>query len=398
MSHLLDHELSAAERDLSAWLLEDDVYQTGFCDGAKETHSLSADESFKASDLLLPGYLENLPVEGVLKNDWDFLLPEASLEDEDKNLAEILERQSKEELKQLEISNLRVKQEENFAREIGLLEVQKQKQLEDVDQSMKFPESPVFDIRNNDFTLHEVPANIFEDSSNVLPTSSNSSSPAHQDGGSWQFQDELSNTPYIITVPLSEVSSLSVPSQTIQAYYTEEPEQQVVINIDPQSSTIPEVPSPQGSTITLKEALDSENADDFLNTLLFSKASEHSGEDESSIKEEDEDELFHYEVKEESSPVSEHGSYYKAPKKKGIRGNPYAVTERKLRKKEQNKKAALKYRLKKKDEESAIATQIEALELRNQKLLEKFEETKTELRMMKELARTMLVARGALRI
>jgi len=95
---------------------------------------------------------------------------------------------------------------------------------------------------------------------------------------------------------------------------------------------------------------------------------------------------------------SELHSYSRSPgKNKSRKSNgrvaPYPADKRE-RKKEQNKQAALRYRHKKKQEDDTIMAQIKAEEERQEKLQAKYDNLKQELACMKKIMREVFIAKG----
>ncbi|KAF2362954.1 Basic-leucine zipper domain [Trinorchestia longiramus] len=80
-------------------------------------------------------------------------------------------------------------------------------------------------------------------------------------------------------------------------------------------------------------------------------------------------------------------SPFKAVKSSGRkpRASPYSPMEKKLRKKEQNKRAALRYRHKKKEEEDTILSLLQTEEARQKDLKEKYYSLQMEVRLLKNL-------------
>lgn len=78
------------------------------------------------------------------------------------------------------------------------------------------------------------------------------------------------------------------------------------------------------------------------------------------------------------------------------RSKPYAVAadDRRLRKKEQNKNAATRYRQKKKAEVEEILTEERILEIKNNKLREQLSEIGREVKYLKGLMRDLCRAKG----
>jgi hypothetical protein len=72
------------------------------------------------------------------------------------------------------------------------------------------------------------------------------------------------------------------------------------------------------------------------------------------------------------------------------RPSPYSPMEKKLRKKEQNKRAALRYRQKKKEEEDSIFSLLQREEARQKDLKEKYDSLQMEMRLLKNLMREVI--------
>jgi len=101
---------------------------------------------------------------------------------------------------------------------------------------------------------------------------------------------------------------------------------------------------------------------------------------------------------EEDWSQSELHSYSRSPgKKKSRKSNgrvaPYP-TDKRERKKEQNKQAALRYRHKKRQEDDVIMAQIKTEEERQEKLQAKYSNLKQELACMKKIMREVFIAKG----
>lgn len=105
---------------------------------------------------------------------------------------------------------------------------------------------------------------------------------------------------------------------------------------------------------------------------------------------------------EDWSPLEETHSYSKSTRKakssrrtSSARKTPYPE-DRKERKKEQNKQAALRYRQKKKQEEDDLMGKIEVEEERQEKLRDTYKGLKQELGYLKKMMREMFMAKGML--
>lgn len=85
-----------------------------------------------------------------------------------------------------------------------------------------------------------------------------------------------------------------------------------------------------------------------------------------------------------SKPETNAASPAKASRVKSVSGAP-KVVEKKLKKMEQNKTAATRYRQKKRVEQELISTELEVLEKRNQELTEKAESISREIQYLKDL-------------
>lgn len=75
----------------------------------------------------------------------------------------------------------------------------------------------------------------------------------------------------------------------------------------------------------------------------------------------------------------------KAPRVKSVSGGAPKVVEKKLKKMEQNKTAATRYRQKKRVEQEQLSTELQGLEQRNQELAEKAESISREIQYLKDL-------------
>merc|ERR1711884_263909 len=88
---------------------------------------------------------------------------------------------------------------------------------------------------------------------------------------------------------------------------------------------------------------------------------------------------------------------YERPRKPGSsKGLPKEVIqqERKMRKKQQNKDAATRYRQKKKVEQSIVDRECEELEAKNVKLHDKVDSMTKEIQYLKDLLREVYKAKG----
>lgn len=85
-----------------------------------------------------------------------------------------------------------------------------------------------------------------------------------------------------------------------------------------------------------------------------------------------------------SKPETNTASPAKASRVKSVSGAP-KVVEKKLKKMEQNKTAATRYRQKKRVEQELISTELEVLEKRNRELTEKAESISREIQYLKDL-------------
>lgn len=85
-----------------------------------------------------------------------------------------------------------------------------------------------------------------------------------------------------------------------------------------------------------------------------------------------------------SEPTTSSSPSAKTPKVKSVSGAP-KVVEKKLKKMEQNKTAATRYRQKKRIEQEVLSTELEGLEKRNQELNEKAESITREIQYLKDL-------------
>lgn len=85
-----------------------------------------------------------------------------------------------------------------------------------------------------------------------------------------------------------------------------------------------------------------------------------------------------------SEPTTASSPSAKTPKVKSVSGAP-KVVEKKLKKMEQNKTAATRYRQKKRIEQEVLSTELEGLEKRNHELNEKAESITREIQYLKDL-------------
>lgn len=98
-----------------------------------------------------------------------------------------------------------------------------------------------------------------------------------------------------------------------------------------------------------------------------------------------------------ASSITSNGSSFgddenlKVIKKRGYRRNP---EERKSRKKEQNKTAAIRYRRRKKQEIEVYMDEGKILERKNRQLLKEYKETRREVRCLRSLMRELFQIRG----
>lgn len=90
------------------------------------------------------------------------------------------------------------------------------------------------------------------------------------------------------------------------------------------------------------------------------------------------------------------------PKRRGRQPAPYQKvcksTDRKQRKKQQNKDAALRYRMKKKEENSSITAECDELEEKNRQLKEKVDTMTREINYLKSLMAEVYKAKGLLKV
>lgn len=94
----------------------------------------------------------------------------------------------------------------------------------------------------------------------------------------------------------------------------------------------------------------------------------------------------------EWKPVLHDKASTEVKRKKRPYGRP--VEEKKVRKKEQNKNAATRYRQKKKQQLEVILGEEEQLKAINMELQTKFDDTKREINYLKKLMREILIAKG----
>ena len=226
-----------------------------------------------------------------------------------------------------------------------------------------------------------------------------------------EFEDKCANSsggPCIISVPVSEAVTheirpsvqSSAPRLIIQLPSQEMPRehpQRLVIRVKKvylgkKSSSRRSSPQflSSASPPTLKEDLESDEADYFTRKMMISPQVNDCSTDSSSVG--DDDCLSSF------SPASSIRSAdgLQPEKAKGIEGNAYRSTEKKLRKKEHDKRAALRYRRKKKEEERRVLAELRREEEYREKLLLRYEIVRKELTLIKQLFREMLVAQGKL--
>lgn len=453
MSHqpLTDSELAESGLDLTSWVLQDDLYQQDFCYGAKGTHSPSAvglpefteagistslldTDDFKLEDYFPESLKNDLPIEERLAIPTETpMLIDDHLDLQDIMKEEILQQQKQQQLiyfKQQEQEELLRKQREQECirkqKELELIKYLQEKEEQQKKQQMEqelLQKQNIFLEQSLKFNTHTEADSmeILYDNSSVCSESicvSAVSSPSYLSSpiqclGSDEMQVHDSG-PRIISVPLAE--ALSQPSTFVTNQYQPtyespsveitdahfldekpEPTKPFVINVKrvslPKriSSKKPSVKKP---ALTLKQALESREADDFINELISSPPPE-------SVQSIDDGENFTDCIETQSrtsamSPENVYSDFPESPLVKGSRKSPYSVTEKKLRKKEQNKRAALRYRQKKKEEEDSVLLELRHEQQIQKQLLEKYESVRVELKLMKDLARRMLVAQGKL--
>ena len=93
------------------------------------------------------------------------------------------------------------------------------------------------------------------------------------------------------------------------------------------------------------------------------------------------------------SPKERSTPYSRSPKSKTTSPKT-KITDRKLRKKEQNKTAALRYRLKKRAEQDQFVDETTQLEKRNQELKDKVEQMTREIGYLKDLMQEVYKVKG----
>ncbi|XP_013411151.1 cyclic AMP-dependent transcription factor ATF-4-like [Lingula anatina] len=124
-----------------------------------------------------------------------------------------------------------------------------------------------------------------------------------------------------------------------------------------------------------------------VDTSVLSPGSDFSSED---------DELF-VQKRSRSSPYSTDPDYTVTPRVKSHSGKKPKTLDKKLRKKEQNKTAALRYRLKKREETEQLQAEADELESHNGVLKGKVEELEREIKYMKELMKEVYMAKGLIK-
>lgn len=251
---------------------------------------------------------------------------------------------------------------------------------------------------------------------------------------SYDQSSGIQSSPCIIPVTISEAcSNFGKQEQFNQVSFSNVNEQEkyqpgrLVIKVKKHTVpvinvTAPSVPtiesteevSQDSSTPTLKDVLQSDYAEDFIRDLMTSSSPSPSFEgksyhDEDSImSDESMDDEIPNNISSLLSPSSTYSSDYSSSQscspspsqcsgrsiKIGVRGRPYATADRKERKKEQNKRAALRYREKKREEEMGLQKILDKEEARRIKLQEKYRSLQMEIKCMKKLAREMLTAQG----
>jgi len=161
---------------------------------------------------------------------------------------------------------------------------------------------------------------------------------------------------------------------------------------DPNASSLnlePTSPLPLPSPVPSTGCLSPQSTQDSLFATLLSPSENSLGTEGSGIEDLDDslDQLAHtYSM----SPLKKKGS-----RKSSSRKTPYSG-DRKERKKEQNKQAALRYRQKKKQEDTEIMAVIHAEEDRQKELSMKHTKLKQELSCLKKIMRDLFIAKGIL--
>lgn len=415
-----DIELANACQDLTSWVLQDDLIFQDFCQEAKETPSQAAGVlSYVSSPFItMPDETMEMPINDSIFNE---VSPSIKKEipqgkeshplffDHDFELQALM----REEISyQQELDKQQfIKEQEELEQLVKLreLELKREQDEKSVLQQFNLVDQP-FNNNSTETNLeHEVSdfkEIVFEEE--VMDVNTELSN----DDGIYYIEEPTvingdinSSSPYIISVPVSEAyqqqneETFSIVSDLseLSGYQTnQKAPKPFIINLkrvsipnksceihEPQPSIVvnsPEPSVPEDNELTLKDILETESADevirDFLqspspSSVLLSPRSDDGSVPSSSFSDA------------EYSPAS--------PLKKTRK--TYSSIEKKLRKKEQNKRAALRYRQKKKEEEDALESVYRKEQERSRMLQAKRNEIILEIKCMTKLAKDMIAAR-----
>lgn len=432
---LSDADLAKAEVDLPSWILQDDAaVLQDFCFGAKDMHSTSpCDPGYASPPFIpfqdLPDWMEskddfcingfqksvNSPVQGN-----ENYLDSAVLEDFSDNPNDLIKMEMEQQQK-LEFLQFGDELDEIPIIEHDLhgagLPTQQQQQAPLLAPSVHVP--ILFDA-SDDFS---------EILPSQLPVSTDPSSTSSF--VEYQQPEMTHSKPMIISVSLSEAVNYkaeeqqvfnSVPAVTTEtlsgtASVSSSSNNIMMMNVAPNTAAghkqqplvinlkkvrVTPKPAPVAPPQpTLKDVLTSDEADSFIKELITLPcySPEHATEEEggSPITVEasiDGDYSSDEDGSSQASDSASESSY--DPSSSSVRYAPYSSMERKLRKKEQNKRAALRYRQKKKNEEESIMGVMRGEQEKQKELVEKCNALQMEVKMMKRLMKDMLIAKGKL--
>lgn len=233
----------------------------------------------------------------------------------------------------------------------------------------------------------------------------------------------LVQNPVIKTIRVSNIQYCNSPLRTIMkanpstiSSKRQQKPKKIIINLKRITRPVKREVVAEPSVPTLKDIISSGEGDDLIRELV-SPVTENQESDTSIIATED-DQLTDYESNFADSqcslfsPVSyvsgelqmqpespkdcefsEDLSDYEYSTSNSSRRAPYSLAERKLRKKDQNKRAALRYRQKKKDVEDTVLTSLEKEELKHLELKGKYNALHMEVQLMKKLMREVIAAK-----
>jgi len=460
--HLSEVDIALAGHDLTSWVLEDDMCDQLFYYGAEESHShfvgaeQGCDDAFNNIDV--QDYLLDTDVtkiEDCFQNYKDEIqhhqIPEEKQEvievfepfttdvmilNDDMHMDELVKAEMKhqhqldllkyvkenEEQELLEKQQqLQLKQERELREALlyqeHVMQQENKQRLEKLEELSKLQQQQQHLMQQSTISLIRSPESGYGsvDSSPSYETCSDVS-PSTFSGTS---------APCIIPVTISEACSSfgAQEEQFTQIECSDIDEQEkfkpgkliikvkkhcVPVIVSP--STIEAEESRDFSERTLKEVLQSDDADMLIRNLMNSSSSApsftHQEETCSSVMSDDsmDDEIPNnigsllspsssvYSSDYSSSPSP--SEFTKRASKVGVRGRPYATADRKERKKEQNKRAALRYREKRREEEMRLQKIVDKEHAKRSELIEKYRSLQMEVKCMKKLARDMLVAQG----